>query len=359
MTTGKNYHRNSEAEVSSTLVKNWNTFLPHLDFIAERFSLKYNNKGNWKGIDILAYNRAHKRFTIIEIKKGKDKGQLQQTFEYGIYLQNQVEIIYNMVLSEHDHILLPKLEELNLPEFFLIAENFPLEFLNQRNSNIILAKYHWFTIGSDRVNFALEYVENKPHKVKPKPFCVISLSEVRKKKLIEFSRPVKVIKVTFPDGTIIQKKHAIDSFIESIKKFGMEEVRNTEVKYNKVPLFIDKLSDIDDLKRRKNYQTIGDCYIYKHHSTDAKVRMLRKISDKLKVELKIETLNAPDSIGYREREKIKSMKVRLVSKILKLTNIELNEFTDEEKRLIIEKFKISLKSERKIEDIIGNNITLK
>ncbi len=339
MTTGKNYYINSEADVSSSLVKYWKKFFPHLEFIAERFSLKFNTKGNWKGIDILAYNRAKKKFTIIELKKGKDKGQLQQAYEYRIYLQNQIETIYKMVRSKYDHILLPEFEELNHAEIFLIAENFPNDFfLNLNDSNILLAKYHWFQFDSDSAYFALEYIANKPHTAKQKPQCVISISEIRKKEFIKLSIPVKIIKVTFPDGTIIQKKHAIDSFIESIKKMGIEKVRNTKVNFNKIPLFIEKLSDIDDLKRRKNYKNIDNYYIYKHHSTDAKIKMLKKISDKLKINLNIETLNAIDSIGYREREKIKSMKKRLVSKIIGLTNIEVAEFTDEEKRRIIEKF---------------------
>ncbi len=42
----------------------------------EKFTLK-----NKKEIDILAYHRAKKRFTIIEIKKGKEKGQLQQAYK--------------------------------------------------------------------------------------------------------------------------------------------------------------------------------------------------------------------------------------------------------------------------------------
>src|ERR1041385_3542804 len=268
----KSYHIKDEADISRALINSWDIFFPHLKLIAEKFVVEKNDNKEWREIDILAFNPAKKRFSIIELKKGKNKSQLQQANEYRKFLQEQIDKIYRRVEKDYDYIVLPPFADLNEAEIILIAEAFPDDypFMIRKVSNIILAKYFWIPIDNQNDNLLLDYIYNKPSKGKQRIFSIVSLKSLERKS--EYGKPksaFRVLKVKFPDGAIIEQKHAMNSFVETVKKMGIEKVRSTNINFGNIPLFIDKLGQSES-SRKKNYTKIGGCYIYKHHSTESK-----------------------------------------------------------------------------------------
>lgn len=336
----ENYHSNSEANTSKALINNWDIFFPRLKFIAEKYIIEKGSKNEWNEIDILAYNSAKKCFVIIELKKGKDKKQLDQAIAYRKHFQKDITKIYSSIEKKYDNIAFVAFEILNPTEIILIAESFPDNYLSlvRKFPDIILLKYHWAHIDRENDNLLLDYYYNKPSKAKQHVSCIVSKESVAKK--LEYKKSIKnlkIIKVTFPDGTTLKETIAIYSFIKTFKKIGIDRVRNINPFYGSIPLFINRLSESSS-DRKKNYKDIGDGYIYCHHSTETKVKLLKEISSKLKINLEIEIFEKPSSIGSWERQAIKRKRIVLLNKIMKLTSTEISEFSEKERKIIIEKF---------------------
>lgn len=336
----ENYHSNSEANTSKALINNWNVFFPRLKFIAEKYIIEKGIKNEWNEIDILAYNSSKKCFVIIELKKGKDKKQLDQAIAYRKHFQKNITEIYFSIEKKYDNIPLAAFEALNPAEIILIAESFPDNYstIVRKSPDIILLKYHWAHIDIGNDYLLLDYYSNKPIKAKQNASCIVSkVSVARTSEYKKSIKNLQLIKIKFPDGTIIKEKMAIYSFINSLKKIGIDRVRSINPFFGNIPLFIDRLSESHS-DRKKNYKDIGNGYIYRHHSTETKVKLLKEISSKLKVKLEIEIFEKPPTIDCWARQAIKRKRAVLLNKIMKLTNTEILEFSEKEKKLIIEKF---------------------
>lgn len=94
-----------------------------------------------------------------------------------------------------------------------------------------------------------------------------------------------VLRVTFPDGTIIADKKAKITFAETIKRIGLLKVRNLGITFCHVPI----VSNTLDKKYGKAQIPVGDgLYVMTHSSTHDKKKQLDKISQELGVGLKVE-----------------------------------------------------------------------
>lgn len=96
------------------------------------------------------------------------------------------------------------------------------------------------------------------------------------------------IKVKFPDGTIIEKDNGTETFVEVIKVIGVEKVYALDLTALKYPLItdyriMDKHPDV-----KKNQKPIGDYWILYGMHNKVKRQLLRKISSRLGVGLKVE-----------------------------------------------------------------------
>lgn len=94
-----------------------------------------------------------------------------------------------------------------------------------------------------------------------------------------------VLRVTFPDGTVIADKKAKITFAETIKRIGLMKVRNLGISFCHVPL----VSNTLDKKYGSAQIPVGDgLYVMTHSSTHDKKKQLDKISQGLGLRLKVE-----------------------------------------------------------------------
>ena len=97
----------------------------------------------------------------------------------------------------------------------------------------------------------------------------------------------KGMRVTFPDGTVIWHRQAIDTFIDALRKIGLERIP---------PLGIEHGNGYNLVSRDKRPTVPGriwqhECdgwYIYSNISNSQKVQDLQRISDRYRLGLKIE-----------------------------------------------------------------------
>ncbi len=97
----------------------------------------------------------------------------------------------------------------------------------------------------------------------------------------------KGMRVTFPDGTVIWHRQAIDTFIDALRKIGLERIP---------PLGIEHGNGYNLVGKKKRPTIPGriwqhECdgwYIYSNISNSQKVQDLKRISDHYRLGLKIE-----------------------------------------------------------------------
>ena len=106
--------------------------------------------------------------------------------------------------------------------------------------------------------------------------------------------PTRDLTVTFPDGTEIAEKTAVETFVKVVKKIGVAEVRKVVEDYNlkfcKVPV----ISNRRDAKYGKSQKNLGGGWLLITHSSNlTKKQFLDKVSDVLHLGLKV-TLNGKE-----------------------------------------------------------------
>lgn len=96
-----------------------------------------------------------------------------------------------------------------------------------------------------------------------------------------------ILRVTFPDGTVIADKKAKITFAETIKRIGLMKVRNLGISFCHVPI----ISNTLDKKYGQAQIPVGDgLYVMTHSSTHDKKKQLDKIAKELGVKLKVEEI---------------------------------------------------------------------
>jgi hypothetical protein len=96
-----------------------------------------------------------------------------------------------------------------------------------------------------------------------------------------------VLRVTFPDGTVIADKKAKITFAETIKRIGLMRVRNLGISFCHVPI----VSNTLDKKYGQAQIPVGDgLYVMTHSSTHDKKKQLDKIAKELGIKLKVEEI---------------------------------------------------------------------
>lgn len=94
--------------------------------------------------------------------------------------------------------------------------------------------------------------------------------------------------VTFPDGTVIAEKTAVETLVEVVKKIGVTEVRKVVEDYNlkfcKVPV----ISNRRDAKYGKSQKDLGGGWLLITHSNNLmKKAFIEKVSDVLHLGIKV------------------------------------------------------------------------
>lgn len=97
--------------------------------------------------------------------------------------------------------------------------------------------------------------------------------------------PKTILRVTMPDGSVIKRKSAKDTFIEVIKKIGVDKVRPVGLKFCKIPI----ISNTRDAKYGTAQHDVGGGWlILTHSSTGDKKKQLDRIAKALGLNLKVE-----------------------------------------------------------------------
>ena len=114
--------------------------------------------------------------------------------------------------------------------------------------------------------------------------------------------------VKFKDGTIIRHHEAKDTFIESLRKIGLERVSSFRGRLFKGYPLVGKIKRTDGTHRWQ--EKVGDWYIYVNISNDTKIRLLKMLSNELHLGLIIEReIESPLSLNTISSE-IKTDKVK-------------------------------------------------
>ena len=106
-------------------------------------------------------------------------------------------------------------------------------------------------------------------------------------KPIERLNSKTVLRVTFPDGTVIADKKAKNTFAETINRLGLLKVRNLGITFCHVPI----VSNTLDRKYGQAQIPVGDgLYVMTHSSTHDKKKQLAKIAKDLGIKLIVEEI---------------------------------------------------------------------
>lgn len=120
--------------------------------------------------------------------------------------------------------------------------------------------------------------------IKPDPIVTHRSNGPQKAKKEDIA-PKTLLRVTMPDGTVIENDKAKDTFVEVICRIGIERVRPLGLKFCKVPI----ISNTRDAKYGKAQVPVdGGWLILTHSSTNNKKKQLDKIAKALKIKMKVE-----------------------------------------------------------------------
>ena len=100
--------------------------------------------------------------------------------------------------------------------------------------------------------------------------------------------PARDMTVIFPDGSIIAEKTAVETFVKTVKKIGVAEVRKVVEEYNlkfcKVPV----ISNRRDVKYGKSQRDLGGGWLLIPHSNNPmKKAFIDKVSKVLHLGIKV------------------------------------------------------------------------
>jgi hypothetical protein len=109
----------------------------------------------------------------------------------------------------------------------------------------------------------------------------------KRRKPVERVNEKTILRVTFPDGKVIQDKKAKITFTETIRRIGFMKVRNIGIAFCGVPI----VSNTRDRKYGKAQVPVeGGFYVMTHSSTNDKKKQLDKISKELHLGLIVEVI---------------------------------------------------------------------
>ena len=109
----------------------------------------------------------------------------------------------------------------------------------------------------------------------------------KRKNPVERINEKSILRVMFPDGTVIEDKKAKITFTRTIQKLGLMRVRNLGITFCGVPI----VSNTLDKKYGKAQVPVeGGLYVMTHSSTHDKKKMLDKIAIRLGIKLIVEEI---------------------------------------------------------------------
>lgn len=100
--------------------------------------------------------------------------------------------------------------------------------------------------------------------------------------------PTKGLRVTFPDGTVFWHRAAIDTFVDSLRKIGLDRIPQVGIEHAAYPLVGKQKRPVQPGKVWQH--EVDGWYVYSNIANETKVGDLKKISDFFRLDLKIEEI---------------------------------------------------------------------
>lgn len=135
---------------------------------------------------------------------------------------------------------------------------------------------------SRKVNIS-EVIEAKI--IEPDP--QVEHKEIGKTKSHEVKQPRTALRITLPDGRIINHKQAADSLVEFVQYVGVMRVRSLGWKVNRVPF----ISNTKDAKYATSQHTVSNgWYVMTCSDTKTKKKQVEKIAENFGINVKVEII---------------------------------------------------------------------
>ena len=106
-------------------------------------------------------------------------------------------------------------------------------------------------------------------------------------------RKTHIIKVTFPDGSVIQDQKVCDTMVKVVKRAGVEEVWALDIRINGDNMIVEK-DEINPKYEIATKYVDNGLYINTSSDTNKKAEILRFISNSLNLDLKVELVSLDD-----------------------------------------------------------------
>lgn len=107
-----------------------------------------------------------------------------------------------------------------------------------------------------------------------------------------------LLRVTMPDGQVIQTPKAKQTFVEVIRRIGFMRVRALGISFCHVPLVS---TTLDSKYEKAQVPVEGGLYIMTHSSTGDKRNQLEKIAQSLNLNIKVEIIDAKNDVVQTEQ----------------------------------------------------------
>lgn len=138
---------------------------------------------------------------------------------------------------------------------------------------------------SRKRNFTAEMPEAKVIELDPE--VVHDNREIHQDEKIRRS-PASAFSVTFPDGTVIAKKKATETLVATVKRIGVERVRQVVEREGLVMCKIPVISNRRDAIYGSSQKELGGGWLLITHSNNIqKKQFIDRVSDALKLGLKV------------------------------------------------------------------------
>ena len=109
----------------------------------------------------------------------------------------------------------------------------------------------------------------------------------KRMKPVERKNGKTILRVTFPDGTVVEEKKAKVTFANVICRIGLMRVRSLDITFCGVPIVS---NTIDSKYGNAQIAVENGLYVMTHSSTHDKKKQLDRISDELNIGLKVEEI---------------------------------------------------------------------
>jgi len=195
----------------------------------------------------------------------------------------------NLALDQHLMDQVDKLEEDIIKKEILpvVTETIEPSLRQVKRDLVLVVEYH----PEEPVKVALSRKVNirdiigDAKLIEPDP--VVNHREGAKRDTKSTKGPKTLLRVSFPDGTVIQDRKAKVTFAKTIEKIGLMRVRNLGITLCGVPL----VSNTQDKKYAgAQIPTENGLYIMTHSSTEDKKKKLDALSGQLKLGLKVDVI---------------------------------------------------------------------